>query len=98
MKSDIMLPDCNRKFDIVFIGYCIEAVMSSLDDYKPIMKKAFDLLNPNGFLMMLAKIESTMYYVGNTKYFVYPLLLEDVKSTLKEVGFTLWHGMWRLLK
>ena len=91
MKSDIMLPDCNRKFDIVFI-------MSSLDDYKPIMKKVFDLLNPNGFLMMLAKIESTMYYVGNTKYFVYPLLLEDVKSTLKEVGFTLWHGMWRLLK
>ena len=89
MKSDKMLPDYSGKFDIIYTGYCIEAVMSSLDEYKPILKRVFDLINPNGFLLMLANIESTMYYVGESKYFCYPLRIEDVMSTLKEVGFTI---------
>jgi len=92
MKSDNMLPDHSGKFDVIYTGYCIEAVASTNDEYKTIIKGVYDLLNPNGFLMMLANIGSTLYYVDTMKYHCLPLSIDDVFSTLQEVGFTVWYA------
>jgi len=92
MKSDNMLPDHSGKFDVIYTGYCIEAIATALDKYKTIVKGVYDLLNPNGFLLMLANIGCSVYYVDTVKYHCLPLSIDDVLGTLKEAGFTICYA------
>ena len=90
MKSDNMLPDHSGKFDVIFSGYCIEYLASSLEEYKTFMRKAFSLLKPNGYFVMLTSLGATEYYVDDVKYPCYPLRINDVLTTLEEIGYTTW--------
>ena len=42
--------------------------------------------------MMLANIGSIMYYVDTVKYHCFSLSIDDILSTLREVGFTIWYA------
>ena len=90
MKSNNMLPDYTGQFDVIFSGYCIEYLASSLDEYKTFIRKVFSLLKPNGFFVMLASLGGTEYYVDDVKYPCYPLRISDVLTTLEEIGSTTW--------
>jgi len=90
MKSDNMLPNHNGKFDVIFSGYCIEYLASSLEEYKTFMRKVFSLLKPNGYFVMLTSMGATEYYVDDVKYPCYPLRINDVLTTLEEIGYTTW--------
>jgi len=89
MKANDPLPSHPGSFDIIYTGFCIESIASSLEEYKVIMKKVFSLLNPNGFLIMLANQGCTWYSVNDVKYPTYPIRIDEILVTLDEVGFTL---------
>ena len=89
MKSDDPLPAHPGQFDLIYTGFCIESIASCLEEYKVIMKKVFGLLNPNGYLIMLANQGCTWYSVNNVKYPTYPIRIDEILSTLEEIGFTL---------
>ena len=54
-----------------------------------IMKKVFNLLNPCGYLVMLVSQGCTWYSVNEVKYPSYPIRIDEVLTTLEEVGFML---------
>ena len=56
MRSSNPLPSHPGLFDIIYTGFCIESIASSLKEYRSTIKKVFDLLNPNGFLLMLSSL------------------------------------------
>ena len=91
MKSASMLPGYPGKpeFDIIYTGFCIESIAASLQDYKDIMERVYNMLNPNGFLLMLASQGCTWYSVNEVVYPTYPIHITDVLSTLNELGLTL---------
>jgi len=89
MKAANPLPTHPGTFDIIYTGFCIESIVTSLEEYKSIMKRIFDLLNPDGYLLMLSSLGCSWYSVNGIKYPTYPIYTEDGSVTLKEVGFTL---------
>ena len=89
MKSNNPLPGHPGSFDIIYTGFCIESIAMSLEEYKVILQKVFNLLKPNGYLLMLASLGCSWYTVNDVEYFTYPIYTEDILVTLKEVGFTL---------
>ncbi|XP_065901583.1 nicotinamide N-methyltransferase-like [Dysidea avara] len=89
MRSSNMLPGYLGKFDIIYSGFCIESIAPSLQEYRAIMERVYNLLNPNGFLLMLASQGCTWYTVNGVVYPTYPIHINDVLSTLNELGFTL---------
>ena len=88
-SSGPLLPAQLKLFDIVYTGFCVESIASSLEEYKAIMKKIFHLLNQNGYLVMLANQGCTWYMVNEEKYPTYPIRIDEIVATLEEVGFTL---------
>jgi len=89
MKSINMLPGYSGKFDIIYSGFCIESIATSLQEYKGIIGKVYNMLNPNGFLLMLTSQGCTWYTVDGVVYPTYPIHINDVLSTLNELGLTL---------
>ena len=89
MKSSDPLPAYRGSFDIIYTGFCTEGIASSLEEYKVIMKRVFNLLNPCGYLVMLASQGCTWYSVNEVKYLCYPIHIDETLTTLEEVGFTL---------
>lgn len=89
MKSSDPLPTYPGSFDIIYTGFCIESIASSLEEYKVIMKRVFNLLNPCGYLVMLVSQGCTWYSVNEVKYPTYPIRIDEVLTTLEEVGFML---------
>ncbi|XP_065918042.1 nicotinamide N-methyltransferase-like [Dysidea avara] len=92
MFSDNMLPTYSGKFDIIYTGYCIEFVAPSLEDYEATIKRLFDQLNQNGFLVMITAIECTAYFVDSKTYPCYPLHINDALNALRKAGFTTWYA------
>ena len=89
MKLDNPIPAYPGSFDIIYTGFCIESIASSLEEYKVIMKKVFNLLNPNGYLVMLTNQGCTWFSVNEVKYPTYPIRIDEVLTTLEDLGFTL---------
>ena len=89
MKLNNPLPAHPGSFDVIYVGYCIEGIASSLEEYKVIVQKVFNLLKPNGYLLMLAALECSWYEVNDIQYPVCHIRTEDGLIALKEAGFTL---------
>ena len=89
MKSEDPLPAHPGPFDLIYTGFCIESIASCLEEYKVIMKKVSGLLNPNGYLIMLTSQGCSWFSVNKVKYPTYPIRIDEVLSTVEEVGFTL---------
>ena len=89
LKSNDPLPGHTGLFDIIYAGFCIETAASSLEEYYTIIKRLFDLLNPNGYLIMLLSLGCSWYFVNGIKYPNCPVYTEDGLIALKEAGFTL---------
>ena len=88
-SSDPLLPAHLRSFDIIYTGFCIESVISSLEEYKGVIQRLFSLLNPKGYLVMLVSQGCTWYTVNEVKYPTFPIRINEVLTILEEVGYKL---------
>ena len=85
------LPSHLGTFDIIYTGFCIESVTSTLEEYKGVIKRLFSLLNPNGYLVMLVNQGCSWFTVNEVKYSSLPIRINEVLAILEEVGFKLYY-------
>jgi len=76
-------------FEIISTSLCLEAACSSYAEYKASIKKLVGLLKPGGFLLMLVSERETFCFVGEKKWFVLYLTLEQVLKALSEAGMAI---------
>ena len=87
VKSANILPDyVEKKFDIILSTWCIENLVNSVEEYGSILKRIKFLLNPNGFFVTIANMNSTYYTFDGKQYPSFPITEEDIISSVKKAG------------
>ena len=92
VKNAAILPGnvhVGKKFDIILSTWCIENVVTSVEEYGNILKHVGLMLNPNGFFVTIANMKSTYYRFDGKQYPSFPITEEDIVSSLKEAGFNI---------
>jgi hypothetical protein len=78
--------DVAKPFDVVSTSLCLEACVSSEVHYKNTVAELCKLLKPNGYLFMDGVLEQTFYFVGEEKFYTFPLTEKMVKEAMNEAG------------
>ena len=73
-------------FEIIQTSLCLEAVCTTYDEFKEGVKKLVGLLKPGGFLVMFIDERETFYMIGNRRWDILYLTLEQIKDALVEAG------------
>ena len=76
-------------FEIIQTSLCLEVACKTFAEYKDGVRKLVGLLKPGGFLLMFMEECETFYMVGNKRWDVLYLTLEQVKEALVEAGTTI---------
>ena len=89
---DLESEDIGKPFDVVSSSLCLEAGVSSEQEYKNTVAKLCKFLKPNGYLCMFGVLKETFYSVGKEKFRVFPLtqvLIEEAMEAggLQEIKF-----------
>ena len=80
------LDDVSKPFDAVFTSFCLESCVSSEVHYKNTVAELCKLLKPNGYLFMNGTLEDTFYYVGEEKFYNFPVTEKLAKEAMNEAG------------
>ncbi|CAB4019994.1 nicotinamide N-methyltransferase-like [Paramuricea clavata] len=78
--------DVAKPFDVVSTSLCLESCVSSEAHYKSSVAELCKFLKPNGYLFMNGVLEETYYYVGEEKFYNFPLTEKMVKAAMIEAG------------
>ena len=89
VKKSPIVPGFSKHPNIISTNFCLETSLSSKDNYNATLKEIFEMLETNGFFVMLLSLECTWYTVRNTKFPCLYLKMKDVEEALNEVGFVI---------
>ncbi len=78
--------DVAKSFDVVTSSLCLEACVSSETHYKNTVAELCKMLKPNGYLFMNGVLEQTFYFVGEEKFYTFPLTEKIIKEAMNEAG------------
>ena len=88
-EHPIGLTEETGPFSVVCSSFCLEVASKTHAEYKEAIKKLAKLLKLGGYLVMLTVEDETFYKVGQYKWPVLPVTLEQVKEALEDAGFFL---------
>ena len=77
----------SQRFDVINTSLCLEAVVESEEDYRASIAKLSKLLKPGGHLIMFGVLKQTYYFVGDGKYYTFPLTKDLILQAYKEAKF-----------
>lgn len=86
VKQSPIVPG-SLKSNIICANFCLETSLPSKDSYNAALNEIFEMLEPNGFFVMLLSLECSWYTVSGTKFPCLFLKTSDVEDALKKVGF-----------
>ena len=78
--------DVGKPFDVVSTSVCLESCVTSEAQYRNIVAELCKLFKPNGYLFMNGVLEGTFYFIGNDKFYNFPLTGKMVKEAMNEAG------------
>lgn len=78
--------DVGKPFDVVSTSLCLESCVTSEAHYKTIVAELSKLIKPNGYLFMNGVLEGTFYFIGNKKFYNYPMTEKMVKEAMNGSG------------
>lgn len=78
--------DATEPFDVVATSFCLEVTVSSEEQYRNSVTELCKLLKPNGYLFMNGVLKETFYFVGEEKFFAFPLTENLVKEAMIGAG------------
>ena len=79
-------PTQSEQFSIVCTSFALESATKSYKDFKSGIQKLVNLLKINGFIAILFVEEQTFYSIGQSRWSVLPVSLNQVKVALEEAG------------
>ncbi|CAB4041081.1 nicotinamide N-methyltransferase-like [Paramuricea clavata] len=82
----IEIDDVAKPFDVVSTSLCLEACVLSEVHYKKVVAELCKFLKPNGYLFMNGVLEGTFYFVGEEKFYNFPITEKMVKEAMIEAG------------
>ena len=83
---DLESVDIGMPFDVVSTSLCLEACVSSEEQYKSAVAKLCKFLKPNGYICMYGVLKETFYKVGTETFYTFPLTQNIVEEAMKEGG------------
>lgn len=90
VKADLIVPAISTKVNIITCNFCLDSTCGSMDGFVSALQKIYQMLTPNGFLVMLFSLGCSWYKLDGTKYFTgYTLSIEETEAHLKKAGFVL---------
>ena len=87
-QSPIVLPSFCKVPDIICTNFCLES-SPSYEKYTAVLKNLFEMLKPNGFLVMIYGLGITHYVVNGVNFPSISLNVKDIENALKKAGFTI---------
>lgn len=87
IKQECPLEVEKGPFTIISTSLCLEAACESYAEYKRSVQKLGQLLEPGGFLTMLAVEGESFYVVGQDKWYCLDLTQTQIEEALEEAGF-----------
>ena len=87
VQQSPVVPEFMKAPNIICTNFCLETSLPSKDSYNATLEKIFEMLEPNGFFVMLLSLECSWYIVNGTKFPCLHLNTTDVQDALKKVGF-----------
>ena len=75
-----------NSFSVICTSFSLESACKTYDDFKAGIKKLVKLLKLGGYLVILLFEEETFYFVGEEKWHVLPVSLDQLKEAVKETG------------
>ena len=78
--------EIGKAFDVVSTSLCIEAGVSSEQEYKRTVTKLCKFLKPNGYLCMFGVLNETFYCVGKVKFRTFPVTQVMIEEAMKAGG------------
>ena len=99
LRSKIKVVSCNiedehpiglskeeSQFSIICTSLALEAACKTYADFKSGVQKLVELLRLGGYITIFFVEGETFYYVGDTRFDVLPISLEQVKEAVEEAG------------
>ena len=77
------------QFSIISTSFCLESACKTYTEYKIAIKKLAKLLKFGGYMIMLVVESESFYKIGDKKWSVLPVSMDQVKEALEEAGFVL---------
>ena len=76
-----------RSFDVITTNLCLEASVTSTEDYRHAIAKLSRYLKAGGYFVMLGVLGESFYMVGNEKFYCFPLSKSIIEETFAEEGY-----------
>ena len=83
---DLESVDVGKPFDVVSTRLCLEACVTSEQQYKDAVAELCNMVKLDGNLCMYGMLEETFYNVGGTKFKVFHLTSAMVEEAMKKGG------------
>lgn len=82
-SSELFEAPIFMKFDIIYSSLCLQVAAKSPEEYKGMIKKLKNYINPKGWLFQIAVIEQTFYMSGKQMILTVPMTSETFTEALK---------------
>ena len=89
VRESPIVPSFLKCPTIICANFCLEVSLPSKDSYNAALKEIFEMLEPNGFFVMLLSLECSWYTINSTRFSCISLKPKDVEDALKNVGFVI---------
>ena len=76
-----------RSFDVITTNLCLEASVTSTEDYRHAIAKLSRYLKAGGYFVMHGVLGESFYMVGNEKFYCFPLSKSIIEETFAEEGY-----------
>ena len=78
-------------FDVVTTSLCLEACVTSKESYRHAIGKLKRYLKPGGYIVMYGVTEEKYYFVGQERFYCFPLTTNLIQETLASEGFKMFN-------
>lgn len=71
-------------FDVVTTSLCLEACVTSKESYRHAIGKLKRYLKPGGYIVMYGVLEETYYFVGQERFYCFPLTTNLIQEDVSQ--------------